>query len=87
MPTSLVASSPTTTTTTTHPPTPPSTHTYNTQLALPLSSSNLASKSQKDLASMVRSDKSVTLDEAGAAVVVDVTRLHRKKVCATFVGG
>jgi hypothetical protein len=49
------------------------------QLALPLSHGNLASKSEKDLAGMVRS-KSVRIDEAEETVVVDVTHLHRKKV-------
>jgi hypothetical protein len=47
---------------------------------MPLSRTNLGSKSEKDLAGLKRSKSAVKLQEDEATVVVDVTRLHRKEV-------
>ena len=49
------------------------------QLAMPLSRSGLGSKSDKDLAGIMRSKSAVRLEDE-QTVVVDVTRLHRKEV-------
>jgi hypothetical protein len=46
---------------------------------MPLSRTNLGSKSEKDLAGLKRSKSAVKLQE-DATVVVDITRLHRKEV-------
>lgn len=53
------------------------------QLALPLSRSGLANKSDKDLrelSSSIKRSKSAVRLEDEETVVVDVTRLHRKEV-------
>ena len=47
---------------------------------MPLSRTNLGSKSEKDLAGLKRSKSAVKLQEDEETVVVDVTRLHRKEV-------